>query len=252
MNLKHDLLRQPLELKKTHDFVAVKEPRLAVVFIHGIASDSSTFTNALKYLEGTRSLRDIRFVTFDLLGSGKSYKSDSLNYDYKDQLEALHNSILKLKLKTPLVLVGHSLGTLIVTRYANTYKKSVKQLILLSPPVYTEEDLESTAFRAGMELFRNAVALRSRKYLKEKSFDAMMNKIVANKKNYKNLVELKTPAVLIYGDADKFIAPRNIRKVVKENPKYLQAIKTIGRHSVSRDKYGKMVGILEKVLNETI
>ena len=139
-----------------------------------------------------------------------------------------------------------------MTRYANTYKKSVKQLILISPPVYTEEDLESAAFRAGMELFRNAVALRSRKFLKEKSFDAMMNKIVANKKNYKNLAELKTPAVLIYGDADKFIAPRNIRKVVKENPKYLQAIKTIGRHSVSRDKYGKMVGILEKVLNETI
>ena len=102
-----------LVLKKTHDFSAVKDPKLAVIFIHGIASDSSTFKNALRYLEGTRSLKEVRFVTFDLLGSGKSPKSAKLNYDYKDQLEALHNAISKLKLRVPLILVGHSLGTFI-------------------------------------------------------------------------------------------------------------------------------------------
>ena len=65
-------------LKKTHDFCSVKEPRLAVVLIHGIASDSTVFDNALKYLEGTRSLKDIRFVTFDLLAPENLQKAMNL------------------------------------------------------------------------------------------------------------------------------------------------------------------------------
>ena len=228
-----------LVLKKTHDFSAVKDPKLAVIFIHGIASDSSTFKNALRYLEGTRSLKEVRFVTFDLLGSGKSPKSAKLNYDYKDQLEALHNAISKLKLRVPLILVGHSLGTFIVTRYADTYKKSVKKLILVSPPVYTLEDLENPAFEAGIKVFKDAVSLKNRKILKEKAFINSMEKIVLDKRNYKVLSEIKTPTVLIYGKLDQFISSYNIPKILKTNPKYLSAIKTEGRHGVSHDKYSK-------------
>ena len=124
------MLTRKLVLKKTHDFCASKKPRLTVVLIHGIASDSTTYNNALEYLEGTTSLKDVRFVTFDLLGSGKSLKDDKLNYEYKDQLEALHNSIDSLKLNSPLVLVGHSLGSFIVTKYADTFKKTIKRLIM--------------------------------------------------------------------------------------------------------------------------
>ena len=238
-----------LVLKKTHDFSAVKDPKLAVIFIHGIASDSSTFKNALRYLEGTRSLKEVRFVTFDLLGSGKSPKSAKLNYDYKDQLEALHNAISKLKLRVPLILVGHSLGTFIVTRYADTYKKSVKKLILVSPPVYTIEDLENPAFEAGIKVFKDAVSLKNRKILKEKAFINSMEKIVLDKRNYKVLSEIKTPTVLIYGKLYQFIRSYNIPKILKTNPKYLSAIKTEGRHGVSHDKYSKLVGILEEELN---
>lgn len=243
------MFKKKLLLKKTHDFFATKNPRLTVVFIHGIASDSSSFDNALKYLEGTTSLKDIRFVAFDLLGSGKSRSSDKLNYDYKDQITALHNSIQKLKIKTPLVLVGHSMGTLIATRYADTYKRSVKHLILISPPVYTEDDLVNPAFVAAIKVFKDAVSLKNKKILEEKSFNESMNKIVLDKNNYKTLANLKTHATLVYGDADQLIAPYNIPKILKQNPKYLSAIKTIGRHSVSRDKYTQMVNILEEVLN---
>ena len=242
-------LRKKLILKKTYDFSAVKKPNLTVVFLHGIASDSSTFSNTIKYLEGTRSLKNIRFVTFDLLGSGKSKKNDKLNYDYKEQLTALHNSIEKLKLSTPLILVGHSMGTFIAARYADTYKKSVKQLILISPPIYTEEDLKNPAFETAIKLFRDAVSLKNRKILEEKSFNESINNIVLDNKNYKTLANIKIKTTLIYGDMDRFIAVYNIPKILKDNPKYITAIKTIGRHGVSREKYQKMVGILEEALN---
>lgn len=244
------MFERKLTLKKTHDFCAAKEPKLVVVFIHGIATDSSSFTRAIQYLEGTKSLEGVRFVAFDLLGSGKSLKSDELKYSYGEQVEALHNSIEKLKIgDTPLVLVGHSMGTLIAVRYADTYKKSVKKLILVSPPVYTEKDLASPAFAAGMKLFEEAVAVKNRKVLEERAFKNSIAKIILNRRNYKVLSELKTRAVLIYGNMDQFIAAYNIPRLLKVNPKYLTAIKTDGRHGVSRDKYTKMVGILEEVLN---
>ncbi|MBR0430931.1 alpha/beta fold hydrolase [Candidatus Saccharibacteria bacterium] len=242
-------LEKQLTLKKTHDFASAKEPELAVVLIHGIASDSTTFTNALKYLEGLKSLQKVRFITFDLLGAGKSLKDDRLNYDYKDQLRALHQAIQKLRLDIPLVLVGHSLGTFIVTKYADVYKKSVKKLVLVSPPIYTEKDLDNPAFEAGIKVFKDAVSLKNRKILAEKAFNNSMEKIVLNRKNYQVLAELKTPTVLIYGNMDQFIASYNIPKILKANPEYLTAIKTEGRHGVSRDKYTKLVNILEEVLN---
>ena len=243
------MLNRKIILKKTHDYAASKKPELTVVLIHGIASDSTTYNNALAYLEGTVSLKNVRFVTFDLLGSGKSVKSDKLEYDYKEQIEALHNAILKLKSDTPLVLVGHSLGSFIVTKYADMYKKSIKKLILVSAPVYTPEDLKNPAFKAGMEAFKKTVALKNPGILKDKMFINSMAKIVENPKNYKTLAELKTRTVMIYGNEDRLIAAYNYPKLLKDNAKYISAIKTIGRHGVTRDKYNKVREVLEEVLN---
>ena len=249
ISLGRSMLKRPLELKKTHDFCPSGKPRLTVIFIHGIASSSATFTPALKYLEGTTSLKDIRYVTYDLLGSGESYKNDELNYDYKNQIEALENSLKKLRVKTPLVIVGHSMGTLIATRYAYDHKKAASQLILCSPPVYTEKDLDNPAFEVAMSGFKEAVSVKNHGILKEKSFNQSLNKIVKNRKNYKRLVELTTPTILIYGDLDKIIAPYNIPKLVNSNPKYLSAIKVPGKHGMSREKYAKIKDILEDTLH---
>lgn len=236
-------------LKKRHDFCPSGHPALTVVMIHGIASDASSFNNALKYLEGTTSLRNVRFVTFDLLGWGESKTNDKLNYDYREQLEALHESIRRLKIDTPLVLVGHSMGTFIVTRYADTYKKSVKKLILISPPVYTEEDLASPAFETAMDLFKTKVGQGNSAILQQKSFVNSISKIIMNKRNYKVLANLKTHAVLIWGELDAIIASFNIPALLKANPKYLTAIQTPSAHQITRDKYSKMVPILERILN---
>ena len=240
------MLNNKLKLAKTYDSCVSSHPKITVVMIHGIASDSSTYDHAIKYLEELKSLSDVRLVTFDLLGSGKSIKDDSLNYDYKDQLEALHNSIAELKLKTPLVLVGHSLGTFIVTRYTDTYKKSVAKLVLISPPVYTEKDLDNPAFEMGIKMFRDAVSIRNRKVLEEKSFNNSMDKIVLNRRNYKVLAELTTPTVMIYGNMDQLIAAYNIPRLVKQNSRHITAIETEGRHGITRDKYSVLGRILEE------
>ena len=239
-----------LILKKTLDVCVSGNPRLAVVCIHGIAADSSSYDKALAYWEGEESLRDVRFITFDLLGAGKSMSSDEFKYNYEEQLEALANSIKDLKLDVPLILVGHSMGTLIATRYADTYKKSVSKLILISPPVYTEKDLDSPLFAEGMKAFQEAVKAKSRSKTDSKQFEASIKYIVSDRRNYKVLAELTTPAVLIYGGKDTIIAPHNIPKVLTDNPDYLSAIKTEGLHGISIDKYTKVPKILREALGE--
>ncbi len=234
---------------KTHDFCGNKKANLTVVLIHGIASNSTTFNDLLKYLENLKSLQNVRFVTFDLLGSGKSLKDDNLlNYDYKDQLTALRNSIKHLELESPLVLVGHSLGTFIVTKYASSYKNAIKKLILISPPVFTVEDLENPAFMMAIKTFKDLISIKNRNILKEKSFNNSMEKIVLDKKNYQTLAEIEVPTELIYGEEDKLIASYNIPKLLKKS-KNIVATKTSGKHGVTRDKYARMAKILEETTN---
>ncbi len=237
-----------LLLAKTHDFAASAQPRLAVVMIHGLASDSSTYDRALAAFEKSAKLKDARFITFDLLGAGKSPKGNELEYDYKEYLNALHNSIQELQLDIPLVLVGHSLGTFIVTRYTKKYEDDIKKLILISPPIYTKKDLEHPAFAAGMKLFEEGVSVKNPGILKKKSFRNAIDNIVMDKSNYDTLATLETPAVLIYGSKDQFIASQNIPGLLETNHN-LTAIKTSGRHGVTEDKYTEVEHVLEELLN---
>ena len=237
-----------LKLAKTYDSCMAGEPKLTVVLIHGIASDSSTYDKALAYFRNDHDLDEVRFVTFDLLGSGKSLKSDELEYDYEEQTTALHNAIKELNAKTPLVLVGHSLGTFIVTKYASEHKKEIHKLILVSPPVYTEQDFDNPAFSLGIDAFKKAVGVKNPHILEEKAFLNSMSKIVLQKDNYKRLAELSIPTVLIYSGEDQLIAPHNIPPMVNNNKK-MRARKTVGRHGVSLDKYVEIAKVLKEVLD---
>ncbi len=44
------MLKNKLKLAKTYDSCVSGHPKLTVVMIHGIASDSSTYDHAIKYL----------------------------------------------------------------------------------------------------------------------------------------------------------------------------------------------------------
>lgn len=247
----NNFINKPLKLAKTYDNCPSKNPRLTLVFLHGIGSDSSTFNSAISYLEGTTSLKDVRFVSFDLLGSGKSLKSDKLNYDFKEQLEALDNAISDLKLKTPLVLVGHSMGTLIAERYTDLHRRKVKELILISPPIYRPADFENPVFQEGMKNFEKIVIAKNPAMKNDKAFHNELKNIILNPKNYDIILRLTRPTTLIFGLADQIIANFNIPGVIKKNPK-IKAVETPGTHGVTHDKYSKMVEVVERILNEAI
>lgn len=238
-----------MELHKAYDRKVVEKPRATVVMIHGIASDSTSYNALLEVLEQREDLRDLRIVTFDLLGSGKSVSDDSLEYTYEEQLEALHNGILHLDLDSPLVLAGHSMGTFIVTRYASMYPGEVARLVLISPPVYTPEDFDNPLFKLGIEGFKQTVAAKHPNVVEQKAFINSMKNIVLDRDNYGVLAGMRVPTVLIYGDEDQLIASDNIPELLEKNPK-IKAVKTHGHHGVSKDKFEKIFKVLKEGMDE--
>ena len=250
-SIKYDLLKKPIKLAKTHDFCLSRKSKLTVVMLHGIASSSKTYDHTIKYFRSTPALKNIRFITFDWLGNGKSYSSNHLCYDVDEEVSALQKSLEKAKIKTPLILIGHSMGTMLVAHYASLFPKTIKEIFLVSPPIYSAADLKNPIFIKGIDSFKTAVTAYDKKLLVKRPFNAQLENIVKNPTNYKAFSSLKVKTTMIYGSEDAYIAPFNVEKIAKSN-KFVTAIKTNGRHGVSREKYAKIASMLEESLNETV
>ena len=240
-------MKQNKSLNVRHDGGETQKPDFTVLMIHGIASDARSFEKTWEYLEGEKWDRRMRFVAVDLLGSGDSEKSDELDYDYGEQLAALHNTIVGLGDVGKLILVGHSMGTLVATRYANDYPHDVAGMVLVSPPIYTVADLDNPMFETAMNGFKMAVAGSQPELLSEKSFNASIENIVKNRENYDNLCKVCVDAALIYGEKDEIIASYNIPAVLKKNPK-ISAVRTEGRHGIDATKNEAIKSELNKLI----
>ena len=98
----------------------------ALVFLHGIGSQSASWLNQLETLKG------YRLIAWDAPGYGSSdflSTEKPLPHHYA---EALHLFIDRLLLKD-VVIVGNSLGCLMAAAYAAAHPERVRSMILLDP-----------------------------------------------------------------------------------------------------------------------
>jgi pimeloyl-ACP methyl ester carboxylesterase len=98
----------------------------ALVFLHGIGSQSASWLNQLEALQG------YRLIAWDAPGYGGSDflpEEKPLPCHYA---EALHLFIDRLLLKD-VVLVGNSLGCLMAAAYAAAHPERVRSMVLLDP-----------------------------------------------------------------------------------------------------------------------
>lgn len=238
-----------LELAKTYDVCREGEPKLTVIFLHGIAADSSSFDGLLSYLLKEDSLKGVRLLAFDWLGAGKSFASDKLEYNFKEQLEALQNSVAKAGVTCPVVIVAHSMGTMLASRFAKDNSDLVKGLILISAPIYREEDIKNPMFEKALDGFREVVGRKTKVLLNTRAFENEIKNIVSDTHNYDYLVGVKQPTIIIYGELDKIIAPFNLPGLLKANSN-ISTIKTPGSHGVTIDKFGKISTAIKNFLKE--
>lgn len=202
-----------------------------VVLIHGIASSATTFKKLVPRLED-----HYRCISIDLLGFGDSPAPEGATYTIEEHVAAIHSTIRSLKLKSPFVLVGHSLGSLLSARYAAQYPREISRLVLVSPPVYltpTEISDPRVRVQVGAYLkvyefmrqnkdFTIASARSIGKFFQladvlevsERNWTPFMLSLqncIESQTTVSDIAAVKVPIDVIYGAQDQFIAPGTMR-----------------------------------------
>jgi len=209
-----------------------------VILVHGIASTSVTFRKVVPMLSGTH-----RVVAVDILGHGASPAPPDCEYTLDDHVAALAATIRSLNLREPFTLVGHSLGSLIATRYAAEHRRfarpglRVAHLVLVGPPIYlSPSDIGDPWVRARVSAY-----LRAYEFLRANKDFTLANAAVLARLLPKGILELTAenwtpfvkslehciesqtmvsdiaslgiPVDLVYGALDAFVAPGSLRVV---------------------------------------
>ena len=266
----HRFLHRPIRLKVALDN-KVKHPQLTVIFLHGISATSSTWRATIRQFSNNPDLANVRLIAFDLLGFGKALQANWLNYNYLDYERALEKSLRKLKITSPVVIVGHSMGSLIAADFCVNYRPDFKiaGLILVSPPVLMPEELAKLpdkvyikSYGALYKLAHEEPAIEvvanfvqrfsnfSSRYIKTPAFERSMENIILNPHNYKTFTQLKTPTLIIHGHFDPLVMRSNLKHVATDNPK-VRFVSVIGHHDISTQKRNKILIELKRILRET-
>ena len=126
----HQWLKRPYRLAKTYDH----GDGPGIVLLHGIGRTGNVWKQVTELLQTEAAGH--RVVAFDLLGFGGSPKPDQLQYTVDDHAAAVIASISGSRVKTPVVLVGHSMGCLVAVRVARLRPDLVRHLVLYEMPLY--------------------------------------------------------------------------------------------------------------------
>jgi pimeloyl-ACP methyl ester carboxylesterase len=222
-----------------------------VIFLHGIAASSESWNKLLPLLPA-----ELRSINIDLLGFGKSPKPENSNYSLNEHVASIHRTIKSLKIQESYILVGHSLGSLLAAHYTKTYPDEVKQLYMVSPPIYVTGD-EPTKIHIRLRMGAYARAYRylrthrrftlsGAKHLKKilrngafaineetwTSFERSLEQCIENQNVLEDLKQIKTPTKIFYGAQDPLIIPGNI-----------QALSTLADINVVKVNAGHLVSL---------
>lgn len=215
-----------------------------VILVHGIASSSVTFEKLVPLLE-----ERYRCIAIDLLGFGDSPVPADADYTIEEHVAALHATIRRLQLREPFILVGHSLGALLVSRYAANHPRQVRQLVLISPPIYPapagigdplvrvgigaylrvyeylrankEFTTRSSAAIARLLPIRNVLTVTEQNW---PAFVGSMQNCVESQTTISDIASVRAPVDVVYGALDQFIAPGSLSVV--------QAMRHVTMHRV--------------------
>ncbi|MBN9152282.1 MAG: alpha/beta fold hydrolase [Micrococcales bacterium] len=230
-----------------------------VILVHGIASSSVTFDLLIPLIAPRH-----RAITIDLLGFGDSPAPPDARYDLEEHVAALAHTIRSLKLAEPFVLVGHSMGSLIATRYAATHRRQFSKLVLVSPPVYisssaignprdrTATDLHmklyeylrsnkeftmrSAASLARLSPIKNVVEVTERNWT---PFVKSLENLIESQTTISDLASVTVPVEVVYGTLDPFLTPAGLRIV--ERLRGINVHKVEGNDHVIRPRLARVV-----------
>ncbi len=211
-----------------------KKAKVTLLFIHGIGNSGDSWNEVVEKMPA-----NVRVVTIDLLGFGDSPMPKWAIYNAKTQARSVLATFFKLRITTPVVIVGHSLGALVAIEMAKRYPLLINSLILASPPLYNvrktvfprSETMLLQMYKSAQkhpELYMRLTALGLKYGLINKTFNlttenvdsymAALGSMIINQTSLDDARSLKVPTTIIRGTLDPMVVSRNYTKLAKANP----------------------------------
>ncbi len=251
----HKWLRVPYQLNIRY----VQRPensRATFLFVHGLGDTGDVWAPTIAALPS-----DSTAISIDLLGFGDSPKPSWKPYDLQTQVKLIRGVCARLKIADEkLILVGHSLGSLIAIAYAQKYRKTVASLVLCSPPIYRAHTGDKLSLRAEDILRRiyekasqrpqdliKLYAFAQKYGLANKSlavtdetvtsFVGTLQASIINQQIIDELPNLELPTTIIHGVLDPFVVGSNLKTAAKRS-EYITLKNVPGTHII-RGTYAK-------------
>jgi len=262
----HKTLRVPYTLH-VYRQSRVDKPKATLVFLHGLGNSGSTWESVAEGLPN-----DIDFLIIDLLGFGDSPAPTWAVYDAKTQAKALAKTLLVHAVRRRVILVGHSMGSLVAVEFAKRYPLLVKSLVLCSPPLYRaskdkrllmeREELLRWFYElvakqpdnlARVTRLATKAGLKGDDYdvskLNAKTYVAALRESIINQTAMEDIVKLPHPINILYSTVDMAVIGKNISRV-QEASKSIVVTKFIGPHEIIGKKYtDKVTDALKQVVD---
>lgn len=262
----HRYLKVPYSLH-IYRQATVPKARATLVFLHGIGNSGRTWDEVSMELPD-----DVNVIVVDLLGFGDSPKPDWATYDAKTQAVSLAKTLLGVGLTQRIVLVGHSMGSLVAIEFTKRYPALVKGLVLCSPPLYNVDPRDDKKlfverdeqlrrlYELALKYPQNIVRvskLAKRYNLLNPDFDVdamnIDNYVLALRANIlhqtatHDIIAIKKPIRIIYGTLDPFVIGENIKRAAGAS-EYVSVEKFIGGHEVVGGYVKRVAGAIEAVI----
>jgi pimeloyl-ACP methyl ester carboxylesterase len=232
----HKWLKLPYTLYVRH-IRRPKRPIATYVFIHGIGNSGEAWSEVIAELPD-----NVRIITVDLLGFGSSPKPTWATYNAATQARSVIATLLALRIVGKVVLVGHSLGSLVAIEVAKKCPMIIESLLLCSPPLYTPNDMQSklpiqsdkmlrALYQSALRRPDQFVAIASfamRYNLINKSFNVThenvstymtaLEAMIINQTSYDDARQLTVPVHIMEGTLDPFVLHSRLKRLTKQNP----------------------------------
>lgn len=233
-NVLHKKLKSPylLNVEVLH---APKRPSRTLILLHGIGSSTVMWRNVADDLP-----REYRVVAIDLLGFGKSPRPEWATYDAKTQARSIIFTLLVRRVPLKSWFVGHSLGSIVAVEVARSAPLHVKELLLISPPIYKpskgkvvatqKEDILRGVYKILNKYPKNttrALMLAKKYYVKRTkaqvtpelhvtTFLASLEAAVINQNTIDHIGDIAAPITILSGTRDPLIVSRNLSSIARQ------------------------------------
>lgn len=234
--LAHRYLRVPYILNG-RDLRVAKKPKATLVLLHGINSSMSMWQSVVKKLP-----KDVRVIGIDLLGFGDSPRTSWPSYEVRVQARSVAATLFLMKIRGPVIVVGHSLGALVAIDFARRYPLMTRQLVLISPPLYDIDrepaggiayhprrllrDVHAT-MSAHPDSIAKLVGLATQYKFINRGFDVAnihmptflgtLESAIINQTSLRDLERLRQPVTILTGKLDPFVSEATIKRLTTDH-----------------------------------